>query len=376
MRVMMLIDSLVKGGRERRMLELLKGLSQYPQIQCEIVVFSKKIVYEEVYDLGLPIHILERQPEKDPRVFYRLYRLCRRFRPDILHTWGSMSSVYAVPTAKMLGIKLLNAQITNATDDLGWSDVNWFRARLTFPFSDAVLANSYAGLKAYNAPETKSYCLHNGFDFKRISHLKPASEIRKQFGITTPYVVGMVGAFEDRKDYPLYIDTALNIVQEREDVSFLAIGDGKHFEACRARVPEAQGDQIIFTGVQNEVESIIDLFDIGVLVTNQTVHGEGISNAIMEYMALGKPVIASRGGGTSEIVIEGQTGLLIDEPTVDIWTQALTTLLDDPDRAEKMGAAGKERVLHDFNLEKMIDAYVALYEHLLKASVGKLKIHA
>ena len=80
----------------------------------------------------------------------------------------------------------------------------------------------------------------------------------------------------------------------------------------KVSVPVSLLNKIIFLGKRSNVESIINIFDVGILLTNSKVHGEGISNSIMEYMALGKPVIATRGGGTNEVVIEGENGYLID----------------------------------------------------------------
>ena len=79
MKVLMLIDSLVKGGRERRLLELLKSYSKRKYIEVSLVLFSNKsrVEYPEVYDLNIPIYYLERNPKKDPRVFYRFYNICK-----------------------------------------------------------------------------------------------------------------------------------------------------------------------------------------------------------------------------------------------------------------------------------------------------------
>lgn len=366
MKILMLNDNLVKGGRERRLLELLKGLSDYPHIQCELVIFSNRIAYPEVHEMGIPLHIVERKPSKDPRVFFRLFRICCKFKPDIIHSWSSMASIYALPSVKMLGIKLLNAMIMDGRTNLGWTDAHWMRARLTFPFSDAVLANSRIGLRSYEAPSNRSHCLHNGFDFNRVARLEPALKVREQFGIRTPYVVGMVGAFEERKDFPLYLDAAMEILNERDDVTFMAIGDGSQLPDCRERVPQAFKNHIIFTGNQHHVESIINIFDIGVLVTNRAKgYQEGISNVILEYMALGKPVVAYQDGGTPEIVVEGETGLLVQEAKASVWARKIKTLIDDPQLAISMGAAGKQRVKEHFNLEKMTSAYFDLYRRLL-----------
>ena len=115
----MVIDNLMRGGRERRLVELLKGLLKTEDIHIELVILSRKIEYKEVFDLGLPIHILERKPKKDPRVFFRLFQICKRFAPNIIHSWGLMSSIYAIPTAKLLRAKFINANIYDAPQGLG-----------------------------------------------------------------------------------------------------------------------------------------------------------------------------------------------------------------------------------------------------------------
>jgi glycosyltransferase involved in cell wall biosynthesis len=366
MKILLITDSLAKGGKERRMLELMKGLRAYPDVSYELVLFSQRIDYPEVHDMGIPVHILERKPKKDPRVFSRFYRLCQQLRPDVIHSWGSMPSIYAVPAAKLLGIKLINAMIADAPAGMGLSDGRYLRGKLTFPFSDLVLGNSEAGLASYDAPANRSQCVYNGFDFRRVERLIAPKDIRARLGITTAHVVGMIGAFEDRKDYASYLQAAMQVVKERDDVTFLAVGDGKNKAACEALVPAAWRSRIVFTGLQSDVESIIRTFTLGVLATNHTKHGEGISNAILEYMALGKPVVATIGGGTAEIVLHEETGLLVEPGKPDLLAQAITQLLDHPHQARHMGEASQARIERHFNLGDMTDTYYRLYHQVLK----------
>lgn len=366
MKILMLIDGLAKGGKERRLLELIKGLKLKEGIEAELVLFSRKIHYQHVFDLGINIHFLERKPKKDPRVFVRLIKLCKEVQPDILHSWGSMPSIYAIPAAKLLNITFINAMITSAPIKLALWDHRYLRSRLTFPFSDLIVSNSLAGLKSYGVSQDKGYCLYNGFDFARVNDLKDPEEIREQFAITTPYVVGMVGAFEDRKDYHTYLQGAMKVLDKRKDVTFLAIGGGKNLALCKEIVLESYKPYIIFTGMQNQVESIINAVDIGVLMTNNDVHGEGISNAVMEFMALEKPVVASDSGGTKEIVVDGKTGWLIPSKSPNTMAEKIVWLLENKKKAVEMGQLGKERVWAMFNLDDMVNKYVQLYKTALK----------
>lgn len=361
----MLIDSLVKGGRERRLIELLKCFSVSPDIEVGLVIFSKKVEYKEIYDLDVKLHFLERKPAKDPRVFSRFYNICKEERPDIIHSWGTMPSVYAIPTVKLLGIKFLNANIADAPLKMKFWDERYFRAQLTFPFSDMIVGNSKAGLKSYGAPKRKSLSVYNGFDFNRITNLVDKEKIREQFNILPGKVIGMVGGFFDRKDFDSFVEAACLYLRENQDTTFMAIGDGPNLAHCKAKVPTEFRDRILFPGMVHNVESLANVFDIGVLCTNTNVHGEGISNSILEYMVLEKPVIATKGGGTNEIVVNDETGYLIEPFDPDLLASKIAQLLDDPVMADVFGRNGKARVHKKFSLPRMEQDYLKIYKKLL-----------
>lgn len=365
-KVLLLIDRLGAGGKERQLIELLKGLERRHEVECRLAVLANQQTqllhshFPDLHKLDTPIHYLDRTSAKDISVFGRLYRLCRDFQPHILHSWELMCSVYALPLAKMLGIRFINNTIQNAPARIGIMSRVWLRSRLTFPLSDVVLANSRAGLKAYRAPARKRAYIHNGFDLERIQQLQDPPTLRQELGITTSRVVGMVGKFISKKDYPTFIKAGLILLEQYRDLSFIAIGDGPQLEACRKMVPPAQRDRFIFPGNRQEVESIVNLFDVGVLAT----FTEGISNAIMEYMALGKPVVATAGGGTGEIVLDGQTGFLVKASDPAALAAKIGYLLDHPGEAQVMGQAGRERLIGEFNLQAMTQQFIELYQKL------------
>lgn len=364
-KVLFLIDSLPRGGKERRMVELLKGLLRTGNYEPAVAILSGKVQYEEIYDLGIPVHTVSRSFSKDPRLFLQMYRLCRMETPDIIHSWGYMSSVYAIPAAKALGIKLINAIVANAPKNLGLSNKKYLWAKLSFPFSDLVVGNSEAGLRAYRAPGGRSRCIYNGFDFKRIPEAAAAGEARARLGIAEGPVVGMVGTFDHRKDYPTYIRAAVQLLEQGRQATFLAIGDGPRREACAGMVPSRFRSRILMPGLMRDVESIIQAFDVGVLATNSLVHGEGISNAILEYMAMGKPVVATDGGGTPEIVAHGSTGFLVDPLSPEALAEKIGWLLGHPEKARQMGADGKRRIETEFAISRMTEQYIEIYQDMV-----------
>jgi glycosyltransferase involved in cell wall biosynthesis len=175
----------------------------------------------------------------------------------------------------------------------------------------------------------------------------------------------MVGALHDRKDYKTYILAAKYMLQKRNDVIFLIVGDGPNAEKCKELAGEDLGKGIIFLGNQKDVESIINVFHIGVLTTNQTIHGEGISNAIMEYMALGKCVIATNGGGNKEIVEHEITGYLINQSSDYELVKQIEFLLENPEKLKEMGNKGRLRIKEIFSYEQMINGTLNIYLNLL-----------
>lgn len=356
MKVLYFIENLGPGGKERRLVELIKKLSQYPDIDIEIVLMKNEIHYSEILDLDVKIHLTERKGiKKDPRVFFKFYSLVNKIKPDVIHVWGNMVAVYAIPTRILRGYQLINSQITDAPEN---PSIALLGPRITFPFSDKIVANSFAGLKAYNAPSEKSSVIYNGFDFKRLAHLSDPDEIRHRFGITTKHVVGMVATFYYRKDYETYLMGAQMVLEQVPDVTFLCIGDGDD-APYKKMVAKKWRANIRFLGKQTGVESIMNLCDIGVLCT----YGEGISNALLEFSALGKPILATDAGGNPEIIENGVNGYLLKlEDSVHL-AESVISLLNQPDYRQKLGTAAKDIVRTKFSIEKMITEFYKLYHH-------------
>jgi glycosyltransferase involved in cell wall biosynthesis len=241
---------------------------------------------------------------------------------------------------------------------------NYLMGKLTIPFSDVVVANSRAGLAAYHIPERKGVWIYNGFNPERVSNLANEAELRSILGITTPHIVGMVAGFSPRKDYATFVEMACRICDLRDDVTFLAVGAGETSRQVRDSVPPEHSLRIKFLGERKDVESIANLFTVGVLATNSRLHGEGISNAITECMALGKPIVATNDGGTPELVLDGQTGFLVPSHDAGVLTDRVLRLLDDRGLASQYGIEGRRRIETAFSLDAMCNAYLCLYQRV------------
>jgi len=361
MRVLFFIDSLRSGGKERQLAELVKSLGSRNMCQCTIVSMS----YDNHYfsNSDIEIHYLIRRYKKDVNLFYKFYLIVKAMRPEIIHTWDSMTSIYAIPSAKLLNIKLINGMIRDAPSTFAPFDKRLFWSRLSFPFSDVIVANSRAGLEAYAVPAQKSHCIYNGFDFNRLASNTSKSDTIIP-GVKTGYVVGMVASFSENKDYQSFFKAAEIVLKQRQDVTFVAVGEGTSTTECEKLISPRIRSHFRLIGKQHNVESIVSRFDIGVLSTSNR-HGEGISNSITEYMAAGKPVVATDAGGTRELVVDSFTGFLTPRGDYKAMSDRILLLLDDKALVEKMGNAGRLRIQNEFSMDRMIDGYVSLYSSLL-----------
>jgi glycosyltransferase involved in cell wall biosynthesis len=358
--ILQFIDNLRLGGKERQCVELLKGLSTRTGFRNRLAVMDTEVFYKEVDDVpDLLTRFLIREWKQDPRIFWTLFRLCQEWKPDIITVWDSMTAIYAAPISKLLGIRLVNAMILEAPEQLT-STLRW-RSRVVFPLSDAIVANSRAGLRSYGVNSPNARVIHSGYDVARLAEisLEDPESVKRRLQLTTPFVVGMVANFTHYKDHQTFIRAAQLILSRRRNVTFAMVGAGVLLESCRAMVRADERTHIRFLGrLPEAIEPIVSTFDVGVLAT----FTEGISNSIMEYMMLQKPVVASDGGAVGELVLDGQTGYLVRPRDPQDLAEKIACLLDDPSLRLRMGTLGKQRVEQGFTLEQTTDQFAALYE--------------
>ncbi len=186
MKILYIIDALGLGGRQRRLIQLLKKIDEN-NISGKLILLSGiPTHYKEIYNMNIEVIKLKRKINKDPRIVIQLFKICKKWKPDIIDAWGSMPAIYSISVAKLLNIKIINGMIADAPNKLDRSQ--YIRSHLTFPFSDAILANSYAGLKSYNVRKN-GFVIHNGFDINEINKLKNVDDVIINYNIKTQFIV-------------------------------------------------------------------------------------------------------------------------------------------------------------------------------------------
>jgi glycosyltransferase involved in cell wall biosynthesis len=352
LRVLLCIDSLGVGGKERQAVELIKGLSETDEVECCVVCFSNEDFYQHC-SLAVDINFIVRRVRWDFQVFRRLRRLVMGYRPDVIHSNGLVSSFYSLPLARLAGIPFINGSIRNAFARHG---CRWTLERYLLKWSDYRLANSRAGLRSrmFSEEDPRNVVIYNGFDFARVKDVNTVSvgpTLDKQ-----TVIIGMVAEFNPYKDYLTYLEAARLLGGSRHDLLFLCVGGGEMLKRCQTAAAGLRNVQ--FLGERKNVEEIVETFDIGVLCT----FVEGLSNSIMEYMALGKPVVATDGGGTRELVVDGETGMLVPASDPAALASAIEHLVEHPDLRQRMGTAGQVKIRTQLSLDRMIEQTVALYQ--------------
>ena len=362
-KILMLLDSLIAGGKERRALELFHYLKEHTNFEFMIVLTENTIHYNYVFDLDVPLVILKKRLiNRDPLVFRSMFKIVKSFRPDIIHSWSTMTTFYAIPSAKYFRIPIYSGEVADSVPSSKRSRFKNFIWKINRKFSTLIIANSHAGLKAYNVNSDKGIVIYNGLRLKRFDNLDKNFE--NKINVNTQYSIVMVASFGMNKDYDLLLEVAKRILNNRDDVTFICIGDGENKERLEEEAKESNLSRFLFTGIISNVEEIVSKCDIGILLTNTRHHGEGISNSVMEYMALSKPVVATNAGGTMELVEDKNSGFLI-ENNLDSIVEKINNLLDNEQLRVELGLRGREIIENHFTIDTMGKNFVKNYNKVL-----------
>lgn len=359
MKILFFIDGFRKGGKERRLAELLNAITG-ENVECRVVVIHPAIEYELPDEIKDGIVRIEKRGKKDLRPFFRFHKICKEFDPDIVHTWSSMVTFYSLFAVALQGRYLVNSQITDSPAAFRRWSFFGLVCRINFFFSGIILANSFAGLNSYGAPASKSMVIYNGTGLRRFDIAETSEEVKKSLKVSTRFCAVMVASFSENKDYSAFIGLAGSMQKTRNDITFIAVGDGENLGAMKGIAGREHVENILFLGKRDDVERIISIADVGILLS---VHGEGISNSIIEYMAMGKPVIANDSGGTREILSDGKNGYLLSSRSVEEAAGKLSVLINEEEVRLTMGKAARRTIEDRFTISRMAGEFLGVYRN-------------
>ncbi len=350
----------IVGGGEVSFLTLLEALDRARWAPIAVVP-AEGMVAQRCRAMDIPIHVVPMPTLRWPgptllQSVVALTRLMVEANAFVVHANGSRVMVYAGLAAKWAGRPVV--WHVRVADSDGWLD------RVLFGLADRVIVNSHAVGRRFAWSDTeKVRCIPNGVDTVRFAPRPTAKDVRKRLGIAEAEpVVASVGRLVPYKGYGDLLDAAALVQGVRPDTRWVLAGDGtirKELEAQSRKL--GLGSRVHFTGWLDDVRDVLALCDVFVLPSR----GEHFGRVLIEAMAMGKPVVATDGGGVPEVVRHGETGLLVPPGRPAALARAILTLLDDSACAASLGAAGRERVEREFSLSKHAAAIERLYEELV-----------
>ena len=300
----------------------------------------------------------------------RMARLFRAYKPDVVHT-RNWTCVDAIIGARLAGVPVVihGEHGREASDPEGRNALRRRVRRLLGPLVTEFVTVS-RDLARWLASDVgirpaRITHIYNGVDTDAFS---PGGqhEARKSLGLPRDAIVmGTVGRLDPVKDHRGLIE-AFHRLAGRRDTQLLIVGDGP----CRPELEQLANElglrgRVHLLGERDDINTILRALDVFTLPSL----GEGISNAILEAMATGLAVVATRVGGNPELVDDGVTGFLVPSRSTGSLSAALQRYLDDPGLIRDHGDAGRTRTLKEFSLGRMFSGYDALYSRVLaKAS--------
>lgn len=216
--------------------------------------------------------------------------------------------------------------------------------------------------------QDKIITIPNGVDVRRYNVSAFDKEMfSRQLGITSGVrLIVTVGRLTEQKGHCYLITAAATVVSRYPDAHFLFVGDGELKGALQAQVDDLDvSEHVHFLGVRSDVPDILAVADLFVLASLW----EGLSIALLEAMASGKPIVATAVSGTTQVMTHGETGLIIPPGDARALADAISQLLSDPLLGQTMAQAARNHVEIYFSAQKQADEYLALYHFLLQREV-------
>ena len=374
--VVQLIDSFNQGGSERQALQLTRLLAQSGKFKIHLAALSPEgSLRATIEDLDL-----EEIPSFPLNSFYdaNAVKQLRRFvqwlkaaRIDVLHTHDFYTNVFGMTAGALarLPVRIASMRETTGMRSSAQKRVQ----RVAYSLAHQVVANSNAVrevLITEGVSPQKVAVVHNGLDLQRlVPQTSSRSDALSLLGLASKtdsgrrFISIVANMRHEVKDHPMFLRAARRVVDAVPEASFLLAGEGELTDSLRALATELGiQDSTHFLGRCERVAELLSVSEICVLSSK----AEGFSNSILEYMAAGRPVVATNVGGAAELIREGETGYLVPAGDDEMMSARLISLLRDTARSEMMGAEGRRIVEEQFSCEAQLARTEDLYEQLLR----------
>lgn len=372
--ILYVVPQLVVGGAERQLCELLRKLDKdrfRPVVCC---IKGKGFFFQELEKHGIEAICLNAGSKRKLMchlsAILQLTALMHRENIEIVQTWGFNAGVLGKVAGRISRVRGM-VSIEHRTGEWRSSILRRLVNRLLLLLTDKTICVAERQKKflvenrGYDAG--KIVVIHNGVDLSRYASAKNQSALPADLLIPEDvFVVGILAALRPEKAHGVFLEAAKEILDTLPNTYFLIVGDGSEREKLE-RLSDRLGisRRVVFAGFRPNTAEVLQLFDVSVLSSLPVI--ETFPMTILESMAAAKPVVVTDVGGLSEMVINGETGIIVPPDDPKSLATAITRILQDPMLARRMGQAGRKRVEANFTIEKMTEKYQTLYQGLVVA---------
>jgi glycosyltransferase involved in cell wall biosynthesis len=292
-------------------------------------------------------------------------------RIDLLHTHDFYTNIFGMTAGLLAGVKV---RVASRRETNGMRSRGQERAqRLAYSLAHQIVANAQSvkqklieeGVKANGIS-----VVHNGINVERVMTPRNVSreETLRALGVSDSskrFVTIVANMRHEVKDYSMFLRAAQRVSKALPEVAFLLAGEGQLQESLKLLAEQLEiRDSTFFLGRSENVGELLSVSDVCVLSSK----AEGFSNSILEYMAAGRPVVATDVGGAKEAIVENETGYTVPSGNDELMAERIVSLLRDPAKARLMGEQGRRVVSEKFSSQALLRNTEGLYERLLSVS--------
>ena len=377
-KILYIIGTLDLGGAERQLVALAKGLDRsrfLPLVFCLTATGPLAADLEEAgieaKCFGLRGLKVWRNPIRIARYLLALFTDLKKEEPEIVH--GLLFHAYILGTfaAKIARVPIVITSRRSLGHFKAGKPHSLLAERLVNRMTDLIIANSEAVkqdvVRQEKVEPSKVRVVYNGID-PSLYDVPADPALRASLGIPEEAkVVGVIANLIHYKGHCFLLQAWQTVKQKIPGARLLLIGDGPLRGELEALVKELHlEEEVLFLGSRQDIPQLLALMDVAVLPSLE----EGFPNAVLEAMAAGKPVVATNVGGVPEAIIHEETGFLVPPKDPKALADAIIRVLSDPELAMNMGKAGRDRVIREFSLDRMVRSIEQVYEELTQAKLG------
>ena len=311
---------------------------------------------------GLDLVPLAPKTEMDLTAAWRLARIVKQLKPDIIHAHDPHGVAMAALALSMSTQVTKPPLVASRRVDFhlrGNALSRWkYRQVDCFVCASEAIRQMLVG---DGVPGSRTVTVHEGIDIERVENTHPAN-LHGEFWLPhNAPIVGNVAALVPHKGQRHLIDAARLVVRQLPDARFVIAGEGELRPALERQIKEYHLEKhVLLAGFRPDVLSLHKAFDIFVMSSVT----EGLGTSLLDAMAAGKAIVATRAGGIPEVVADGETGILVAPRDHDAMADAIVRMLKDGTLRRQMGDAGRARARSLFSAERMVQNTLNVYQRI------------